>query len=70
MIKIETTVFNTDGKEIGVYSSGKKGLFPTCSKQYYTDITGLQPGEYKAVLLAKCDSEEIFGVNVSLIVKQ
>lgn len=54
------------GESAGVYYSPKQSLHPTNSKRFVIDVSDLTKGGYQAVLLANCEDENYFGINVSI----
>ncbi len=59
----------SSGSNQGVYKSNLQSLFPNTSRRYLLDITTLNPGEYKGVLLADCEGDNIFGLDMMLNIK-
>ena len=54
------------GETVGLYYSQKQSLHPNNSKRFVIDVSELANGDYQAVLLANCEDEEFFGINVSI----
>ena len=57
------------GARKGVYKSNLQSLFPNTSRRYMIDITDLEAGKYKGVLLADCEGENVFGLDMMLNIK-
>lgn len=66
---IQLEFFDAEGKEAGTFQSNDQGLYPGSSLRYKVDITALPPGEYKVVALANCTVDNVFGINLTLKVK-
>ncbi|MFA9372318.1 MAG: hypothetical protein ACERIH_11470 [Labilibaculum antarcticum] len=56
----------TSGNTAGVYYSPKQSIHPNNSKRFIIDVSELEDGDYLATLLANCEDESFFGVNVSI----
>jgi len=54
------------GEEKQVITSRSLSLLPTLSKTYRLDIGQVPKGDYKVVVLANCENEEIFGLNMDI----
>jgi len=57
------------GGSSGIYKSQLQSIFPYTSRRFMIDITGLGVGEYKGILLADCSEDQVFGLNVSLNIR-
>ena len=57
-----------DGEEVGVLKSELLSLLPNNSKRFLIDISTIPSGSYKAVVLADCQDENIFGLNIDLTI--
>jgi hypothetical protein len=47
----------------------KKRIFPNSSKRYAIDIDDIAPGTYQGILIADCNTDDLFGVNITLHLK-
>jgi hypothetical protein len=57
-----------DGEEVGVLKSELLSLLPNNSKRFLIDISTIPPGIYKAVVLADCQDDNVFGLNIDLTI--
>jgi hypothetical protein len=61
--------YTEDGNFLGKYDGGNYRLYPDTSTSYKMDITGLPKNKYKALIIADCGGDDIFGVNLTLQLK-
>jgi hypothetical protein len=67
---ISLEVFNSAGKAIRTLKGDSRGVYPSIKKRYTVKLTGLAPGQYKALFVAEdSHSGKTFGANVNLTVK-
>lgn len=59
-------MFNEDGESFGEIKAEKKKIFPGTSTKFILDLANFPKGEYQAVVLADCNEEDIFGLNLKL----
>ena len=59
-------LFNFDGESKGTYHAIKTRILPGCSIESKIDLSLLELGSYKALLVADCGDEDLFGVNYTL----
>ena len=59
-------LFDATGNSIGVFKSKKRKTFPGTSVRMHIPLEGVKSGDYKAVLLADCGEEDVFGLNLTL----
>jgi hypothetical protein len=59
-------IYNDTGDYIGRFEGGKKRIFPGTSVRYKVDLSEIPSGNYKALLVADCGGDHIFGANYSL----
>jgi len=62
-------LFTSEGNSIPIIKSEKQRLFPNSSKKYILDILDLEPGIYQGILIADCATDDLFGVNITLHLK-
>ena len=63
---ISLELFNDDGENVGVVTAEKKKIYPGTSTKFILDLAKFPEGEYQAIVLADCDEEDIFGLNLTL----
>lgn len=64
MISLE--LFNDNGENVGVVKAEKKKIYPGTSTKFLLDLAKFPEGEYQAIVLADCNEEDIFGLNLTL----
>lgn len=62
-------LFDEEGNELPIIKSERQRIFPNSSKKYIIEINGIKPGVYQGILIADCDTEGLFGVNITLHLK-
>ena len=58
-----------DGEEVGILKSEPLSLLPNNSKRFLIDIGTIPSGNYKVVVLADCQDDNIFGLNIDLTIE-
>jgi hypothetical protein len=61
-------VYTSDGILADQFKSVQQGLFPFSQKRYQIDISRLNSGQYKAVVIADCGDDMFFGANADLVI--
>ena len=59
-------LYDMDGMLLRTLHSDPKKCYPGTSLRFQLPLDGLPNGLFKAVLLAECSEEDVFGVNLSL----
>jgi hypothetical protein len=60
-------LYDGDGEFKGRFEAGKLRIFPGTSVRYKVDLTGIPGGEYKAVVVADCGADDVFGATYLVI---
>lgn len=63
-------LYDSKGALVGRFEGGKKRIFPGTSVRYSIDLSGAPKGSYKALIVADCENNDIFGVNVKLDLRE
>ncbi len=63
-------VFDMEGKEYGPFESEPVRIYPGTSVRHRFDITSLPKGKYKALVVADCGEEDLFGIHYTLEIKE
>ena len=63
---ISLELFNDNGENVGVVKAEKKKIYPGTSTKFVLDLAKFPKGEYEAIVLADCNEEDIFGLNLTL----
>ena len=64
--EISIEIFNEEGESIKVVKADKKKIYPGTSALFHLDLDGVPKGKYEAIVLADCEEDAIFGLNLSL----
>jgi len=59
-------LFDSASNKIKVMAKNRKKLFPNTSTLFDIDISEIKAGTYNALILADCDDDDAFGIQVSL----
>jgi hypothetical protein len=59
-------VYDDAGTYLGRFEGGKKRVYPGTSVRCKVDLSDIPPGNYKALMVADCGGDHIFGANYSL----
>jgi len=62
-------LYDSDGKYVGKYEGTRKRMYPQTSARYSVDLVGLANGSYKALIIVDCGGDDVFGINVNLVLK-
>ncbi|MDQ1329454.1 MAG: hypothetical protein QG641_2744 [Candidatus Poribacteria bacterium] len=54
---------------MGKFEGGITGIYPSASTRYHLDLSGMPEGEYKALVLADCGGDDVFGCTYTLKLK-
>ena len=64
--ELSLELFDVAGNSVGVFKAEKRKTFPGTSVRMMIPLAGIRSGQYKAVLLADCGEEDVFGLNLTL----
>lgn len=59
-------LYDETGTYIGKFEGGTKRIYPDTSVRYKIDLTDVPNGDYKALMVADCGEDYIFGANYTL----
>ena len=62
-------LFDVQGNSPPIIKTEKQRIFPKSSKRYIIEINGIKPGIYQGILIADCATDDLFGVNITLHLK-
>ncbi len=65
---VSVELFNEQGKSIGIFNSTKKKLYPNTSARFIFELIGVESGDYQTLIMADCDEEDVFGINLDLVI--
>lgn len=67
--ELSLELFDSEGSGLPIIKAEKQRIFPNSSKRYIVEIEGIKSGEYQGILIADCNTDDLFGVNVTLHLK-
>ena len=62
-------LFDEQGNSLPILKAEKQRIFPNSSKKYIIEIDEIKPGVYQGILIADCNTDDLFGVNITLNLK-
>ena len=63
-------LYDSKGSFVGKFDGGKHGLHPGTSARFTADLAGLTIATYKALIVADCGGDDVFGANVTLVLTE
>jgi hypothetical protein len=72
MVRPQVTVqlFDSTGKSFGPFESEKLRIYPGTSIRHRFDLSGISAGNYKALVVADCGEENVFGIHYTLRIEK
>ena len=61
-----TELYDDTGRYIGRFENGRKRIYPGTSVRYKVDLSDVPKGIYKALVVADCGGNYVFGANYTL----
>jgi hypothetical protein len=55
---------------VGRFEGGTHRLYPGTTARFPADLVGVRDATYKALIVADCGGDDVFGADVSLVLKQ
>jgi hypothetical protein len=62
-----TELYDHIGNFMGRFETGRLRIYPGSSARYRIDVSQIPGGEYKAVVVADCGGDDVFGATYSVI---
>ncbi|TFG81179.1 MAG: hypothetical protein E4H20_10360 [Spirochaetales bacterium] len=62
-------LYDSNGGFVGRFESVQQRMYPRTSVRYSVDLVGVANGSYKALIVVDCGGDDVFGVNVNLVLK-
>jgi hypothetical protein len=59
-------LYDEKGKSIGKFKGGKLGVYPATSVRFKIDLSQVPKGTYKAMIVADCGDDDLFGATYTL----
>lgn len=63
-------LYDDKGNYVGKFDGGGHRLFPGTTARFTVDLVGVQSSTYKAVIVADCGGDDVFGANVNLVLRE
>ncbi len=64
--QVWTELFSDDGASLGRFQGEQYRLYPGTSRRFTMDITSVPAGTYKALVVADCGADDLFGITYTL----
>jgi hypothetical protein len=62
-------LYDTEGRNVSNYDAGRMRVYPAASARFNVDLSDARPGDYKAVIVADCGGEDVFGATHSITLR-
>ncbi len=59
-------LYDEKGKSVGKFEGGKLGVYPATSVRFRIDLSRVPKGKYKALVVADCGGDDLFGATYTL----
>lgn len=59
-------LYDGEGRYVGKFEAGRRRIYPDTSVRYKVDLSEVPVGSYKALVVADCGGDFIFGANYNL----
>lgn len=66
---ISLELFDDHGNSYPIKRVENKRIFPNSSKKYLLNINDIEPGTYQGIVIADCNTDDLFGVNITITIK-
>jgi hypothetical protein len=63
-------LFNLNGEKVGKFAAAKRRTYPGTSICQRIDLSDIASGTYKALVVADCGGDDIFGINYTLKIEE
>ena len=63
-------LYDAIGNHIGKFEGRQIRTYPGTSIRQCIDLTGVRPGNYKALIIADCGDDDLFGINYTLTISK
>ncbi len=68
-VTLWTELYDAEGKYVGRFEGGTHRLYPGTTARFPADLVGVRDATYKALIVADCGGDDVFGADVSLVLK-
>jgi len=62
-------LYDENGEFVGRFEAGKLRIYPGTSVRYKVDLTDVPGGQYRAVVVADCGADDVFGATYLVILE-
>ncbi len=69
-VTLWTELYDAEGRYVGRFEGGTHRLYPGTTARFPADLVGVRDATYKALIVADCGGDDVFGADVSLVLKQ
>lgn len=63
-------LYDSKGAYAGRFEGGRQRMYPGTSARFTVDLVGVKSASYKALIVVDCGDDDVFGANVSLVLKE
>jgi hypothetical protein len=63
-------LYDEKGTFVGKFDGGAQRLYPGTSARFRAELVGVQDAAYKALVVADCGGDDVFGANVNLNLRE
>ncbi len=63
-------LYDEKGAFVGRFEGGAQRLYPGTSARFRAELVGVQDAEYRALVVADCGGDDVFGANVNLHLRE
>ncbi len=67
---LSVELYDMKGKITGTFTGNKRGIYPETSKRFTVDLSDVPQGKYKALIIADCGGDYVFGADYTLNFKK
>ncbi|HOJ13905.1 MAG TPA: hypothetical protein PLS81_01105 [Deltaproteobacteria bacterium] len=65
--QVYTELFKDDGTSMGRFPGERYRLYPKTSRRFTVDVSTVPPGTYRAVVIADCGEDAVFGITYTFV---
>jgi hypothetical protein len=65
-----TELYDAEGRLVGRFEGGTHRLYPGTTARFTADLVGVRDATYKALIVADCGGDDVFGADVSLVLRK
>jgi hypothetical protein len=63
-------LYDSSGSSMGRFDGGRQRMYPGTSARFMVDLSGVKNAAYKALIVVDCGGDDVFGANISLVLKE